>query len=486
VNKKARLITAVILALPAGWHIFTFVRIVASRIAYPSDLEWLEGAHLYQAVRLAEGLPVYAPPADGYLPLPYPPMYFAFVGVLGKLFGFDYWAGRLVGALFLSAACIAIGWVVWRHRVTKSSAFDASLALTAGAAVLAAYPLVDGFFDLVRTDTTAVSLCLLAAVGMTPRRRMKMDRTFAIGLLLTLSLFTKHTYAPIVGFMIAFSIVRDWRTGFWISTTTLVTSGIFWITLQVRSHGWFSTWLAVTGGHRIRSEEMAIAVRAILGFAPYLALLPVFVMILLVRKRLSAQSILWLGMLAMALPVCVLSYAKVSGAANNLIAVAMLVAPAGMLVARDLAQSVAPRTGVVLVGACAALYLALRIYDPSPFIPGNDAFERARALNAFIASLDGGVVMPERPFLPIRNGHHNPQLNAIGYADAGNSGMEGASYARDLDKSGAKWVILADPREEWLHEPTLQRYRYERDIDIRVTTIATRRSFPRFLYRRIE
>src|ERR1700755_2533072 len=47
---------------------------VALRIGYPWPLEWMEGASLQHAIRIARGLPIYAAPSAEFIPYVYPPL----------------------------------------------------------------------------------------------------------------------------------------------------------------------------------------------------------------------------------------------------------------------------------------------------------------------------------------------------------------------------------------------------------------------------
>src|ERR1700687_1325566 len=99
-----------VVLVPALWQIITIARVFWSRISYPMDLGWLEGALLYQAYRFMHGHPLSGPPARGFLPFCDPPLYHAVVGVVGWLFGLDYWTGRAVSiGCFVLACAVTAG-----------------------------------------------------------------------------------------------------------------------------------------------------------------------------------------------------------------------------------------------------------------------------------------------------------------------------------------------------------------------------------------
>ena len=68
----------------------------ARRLAYPYDLEWMEGTMLLHAQRLREGQPLYAPPSLAFVAFAYPPLQPALVALASAVFGLDYATGRAI------------------------------------------------------------------------------------------------------------------------------------------------------------------------------------------------------------------------------------------------------------------------------------------------------------------------------------------------------------------------------------------------------
>ena len=61
-----RTLAALVATLPGAWQVWTLVRMLAARFAYPFDIEWMEGSHLYHAYRILHGLYLYGDPARGF------------------------------------------------------------------------------------------------------------------------------------------------------------------------------------------------------------------------------------------------------------------------------------------------------------------------------------------------------------------------------------------------------------------------------------
>ena len=96
--------------------------LVARRIGYPYDLEWLEGATLWHAQRLLDGQPIYAPPSLDFVPHPYTPLYPWLLALLGRVFGVSYVVGRALSVAAFAGALV-VGWRFCRRlRVTRALA----------------------------------------------------------------------------------------------------------------------------------------------------------------------------------------------------------------------------------------------------------------------------------------------------------------------------------------------------------------------------
>src|SRR5437899_12451711 len=64
------------------------------RIAYPYDLEWMEGGMLCHALRLVHGEPIYAEPSARFVSFAYMPLYPAVLRALSPSFGLRYLPAR--------------------------------------------------------------------------------------------------------------------------------------------------------------------------------------------------------------------------------------------------------------------------------------------------------------------------------------------------------------------------------------------------------
>jgi hypothetical protein len=119
-----------------------------------------------------------------------------------------------------------------------------------------------------------------------------------------------------------------------------------------------------------------------------------------------------------------------------------------MFLTIDAARALArhPRVAAVvryLVYAGGAAFLVLRVYDTKPLIPSDDLWRRAKALNERVASMEGGVIVPRHPFIPIFNGHKTPQFSEMPYLDLWWAGFTQLKLGAYIDKSHARWALIS-------------------------------------------
>ncbi len=184
-----------------------------------------------------------------------------------------------------------------------------------------------------------------------------------------------------------------------------------------------------------------------LAASPLLVATPVLAGVLLWRGALRDETQLWLGMLVMAVPACLIPYLADGGWVNNLIAVAVLGWFVPLLLALDLLRLLQTRPAVaswMALGASAGLALLLwhGAHDPTQFVPGAERTRQAEEMHALVRSLDGDVLLPMYPFVVPRDGKTTPQPAIIPYLDAVNRGGVQVDIAQTMRDVHARWVIL--------------------------------------------
>ena len=134
------------LALPALYQIALLVEAIAGRVAYPYDLEWMEGGMLHHALRIRLGLGIYVPPSADFIPYLYTPLYPTLLALFGGATGPSYLLGRAVsiGGLVGIAGTALASLLGVAQRPLGPALAGAALALGLFAAC---YPFVEGWYD---------------------------------------------------------------------------------------------------------------------------------------------------------------------------------------------------------------------------------------------------------------------------------------------------------------------------------------------------
>jgi hypothetical protein len=211
-----------------------------ARLAYPYDLEWMEGGMLAHAWRVQQGLPIYDAPSAEWVPYVYPPLYSWVLAGVGSLVGLDYAAGRGLSLAATAAAALAAGWMAARGRGARS---DAIAGAVAAVTFLGTWRASGAFFDMVRPDALfvaltgwALALPVLAGAGI--------GAPIASGLLLTAAFAAKHNAAafglPLLGAWAARGGRRE--AGAFLGAS-LLPALAFVGAMQWSTDGWFLTYL---------------------------------------------------------------------------------------------------------------------------------------------------------------------------------------------------------------------------------------------------
>lgn len=171
------------LAAQAAWFLFYSWR----ALAFPYPLDYGEGPILQLARELAEGRSLY-PPIDRppYLVASYEPAYQLLCALGVRLFGVQFWFGRLVSVLSVVATAAAAGLVVWELTRQRRA------ALVAAGAILA-MPHVVVWGSFMRVDALALAF---AATGFWLFLR---GARAGAGLLFALGVFTRRTTVAALG-----------------------------------------------------------------------------------------------------------------------------------------------------------------------------------------------------------------------------------------------------------------------------------------------
>lgn len=151
--KNARLQAALFYAL-ATIPLAALFYVMFSRLAFPFEVEWMEGGMITHAARTLQGLPIYAEPRVDFVAYFYAPLYSYALAALSFL------TGGLSFALARGVSVAAtLGILGLLYTIGKREANAATGVLAAGL-YAAHFRMAGAFFDLARPDSFALFLLL--------------------------------------------------------------------------------------------------------------------------------------------------------------------------------------------------------------------------------------------------------------------------------------------------------------------------------------
>jgi hypothetical protein len=425
---------------------------VGRRLAYPYDLEWMEGGMLVHTLRLVQGEPIYAEPSARFVSFAYTPLYPIVLWLLAPAAGVGYLPARAV-----SAATFALALVV-AYAFVRRAGGSRAVALGAAAIPAAAFGPTGAWYDLARIDSLFLALTA-AAVAVGWWKRNAPAGPLAAGVLMTAAFFAKQTALPFAAALgLALLVARPRAAALYAATLAGLGAALLaWA--HVATGGWF--WTYVFGLHRhhpfaVVDAALVTPARLLLLLAPGLALFGVAP-----RRRtpdlLYAAWMALTGLVASALGAGTeWSYhnALIPGVYFAALAVAAAAATtedrrpglAPLLLAASVAC--APGGLLALAGrAAASPTLALPLgYDLRPFLPSPADRQRGDALVARLAAARGDVFVPDHSFYPHLAGKPT-HLHAMNIADLEAAGMR---VPRDLVEKmrGKEFALVVVDRED--------------------------------------
>jgi 4-amino-4-deoxy-L-arabinose transferase-like glycosyltransferase len=406
-------VTWLLLLLATG-AILLFVWVALNRLAYPFELEWMEGGMVDAVQRILDGQPLYAEPSLAFIAYIYTPLYFYVSAAVAAITGGGFLPLRMV-SFVASLGSLAILFLFAR-RLTGSTA----LALLAPGLFAATFRAAGAWFDVARVD--ALFLCLLLASVYTLYCARRWPLLALSALLMGLAFMTKQqalATGAAMGFycVVALPPRQKWL---WPTLYLAVIAGASWW-LNGQSDGWYLYYIVelprqqpfleamVSGFWRV--DMFAVAIAGVIGL--------VFLLHVWVtgrRKDWLFFSLFAASMVSMAW----ISRAKAGGYDNTLLpayaAVALLlplgVAPlASFTVRRPLPNVQTSLASIFVLLACVVQFLGLS-YNPVRQIPTAADRAAGEALLQTLATVDGEVFMPW-------HGHLNSRIGKRTWAQQG-------------------------------------------------------------------
>jgi len=137
------------------------LQVVAGRIHYPYELEWMEGGMLHQVLQVLHGEPLYSQPSLDFVPALYMPLYYYLSTISVLIVGENLFALRLVSFIAVLATC---GFIFFITKKITDTLLAAVLAILFYALM---FRHTGFWFDVARVDSlwtlllSAAFYCLL-------------------------------------------------------------------------------------------------------------------------------------------------------------------------------------------------------------------------------------------------------------------------------------------------------------------------------------
>ena len=489
----AAVLRGLVLVLSVG-YVVLYAALVCLRVAYPFELEWLEGACVDHVRTILAGEPLYAKPSLDFIPLTYTPGYFYLAAGLSRIIGAGFLPLRLI------SIAASIGLLAMLYRLASRETGSAHAGWLAAGCFAAMYGWTDGWLDLARVDSLFL-LLVFVAIYLLRWHASSTGAASLAGLLIAAAFLVKQT-GLIVGVPLAvYGLWRGWRIfAAYAGTLAIVVLGANAL-LQRAFDGWYSYYVfGVPAQHPLATEMLWGFWRFDLLRPLPLALVgsAVYVCWRLARSvtrhddrdaalfYLLAAAGLFGGALASRLHS--LSYVNVVLPAYAMLSLLFAIAvhdgaeaagaarpPAGDSSTTDRAGARVRRWAPSAIYAVALLQLVRLVYAPAALVPTEADVEAGRAFVRALAAMPGDVFVPYHGYLPAMAGKRT-HAHAVVIADVIRGGETAVEKGldeslRDALRTHRFTAVIAfdtpTPVERWL--PIGEHYR-------RAETIVDRRS----------
>ena len=440
----------------ALFFIAAYVFVVTKHLAYPYEIEWMEGGIVDAVHHILGPGRLYEAPTVAYTPFIYAPLYFWVGAAVSAAFGEGLFTLRLLsfgcslGATTLVAALV--------HKETRSALFS----FLAASCFLATYRVGIGFLDLARVD----SLCVLLLLGMVYVARWHPSRRgqLAAAALGALAFLTKQSAVFVVGALAFGQLAFERRRGLAFALGAPAFGAAVFLALNAFYGGWAYYYLFwIPRQHPSHWEEVYLFwADDLLHPLAVLALAALAYVALAEGKGRRVYGAALFGALVMGLQ----GRLHAGGWANVEIPLFALLAVTGSLGLHLFAERAAPGRGRALALAAVGAQLVMLAYDPRKFVPTIADRTAGDQLLESLRAVDGPVFLPAHGDLLVRAGKPPiAQEMAMNDVIGIGGGRPGAALRKELLESFKEQrydVLVLDT--EFLKREAEQSYKRKRDV----------------------
>lgn len=429
--------------------ISVFVAITTTRLTYPLELDYIEGAVMDHVVRLANGQPIYVEPSLEFVPLAYMPLFPALASLLARVFGPALWEPRLV--LLLSALGIA----ALTFGIVRKETGRWTFAAAAAGIYLGGLGIAGGHYDVARPDSLMLFLSLggLAVLRFTTTAR----GAVLAGLLLTLGFFTKQhaVWFALAGLL---HVVWNDRARLWpFAAALLLGCGGGYLLLSAWLGPWFSfyTWDVPSHWSHVSEGRLQryLGERLVGQTGPLL--LAVLAAAFVVDRPWRGRSGVWCAMGLGGLATGLMATLDPGAFKHTFLGTLLALAVLGPVLLQRLAARAAERELLPAprAQALACVVLALQflplVYEPGTQLPRAGAVQAHEAFVSRLAAIPGQVLVLRHGFWTWQAG------KGMGFHHLPLSDIERA-HGNRLERTDPDYLArLFEPLRSGEHRPTL-------------------------------
>lgn len=392
----------VVLLTGGSLFVIVYIVIAASRMMYPFELEWMEGAMLGQVERARAGTPLFVAPSMEYVPLIYTPLYYYIAAALSWVTGTSFFTLRLIS---FGASLGVFGLM---YKLVETETGDWRAGLTAVSMFAATFVIGGAWFDIGRNDSLFLFGCLAGAYAL--RRSDTLGAALIAGFCFALAAFTKQSALLVAAPVVLYLLLTDWKRSLaFVAPLALVFGGSTAV-LDAMSDGWYVYYTLEL------PREHAIVMDRIIGFwtDDMLGQLPIATLggLAYLGYRIARpRSGTWfLVALAAGLFAAAWSSRMHSGGIENVLIPAYFALSLLFVLGLHHASQggwgparFAPLRPAAL-HALAGLQFFLLVYNPAAQIPTSADRAAGEMLVSRLAEVDGPVWVPGQPYLAERAG----------------------------------------------------------------------------------
>ena len=397
-----------------------FMYCAVQRVAYPFEIEWLEGEMICHGLQLLQGLQVYGPPSSQFIAEIYPPVYYYVTAAVFKLAGsVSFPLLRLVSVMSLA------GILVLLYRSIRREEGSRATALLACGFFISFYEIHGPWYDVGRVDMLFLFFIVSGLYTLAyARNRLLGIATGAV--LLALACYTKQSGLYYLPFAFLYVLMQNWRHGLLFGAfSAALVMGMF-LAINAATDGWFATYALY---NPLRYTELLnkpieqIPFKMLFEFRDRIwpeiryeicNKLPVFFTLaagFLMHRILTLKKSSRVSIWEMTVLPAIISYFSIRphlGSEKNdfmyltlwgCMLLGLMLTRLGRLYKDDARQSLKTALYLLLAGQ-----LALQLYSPQKLVPAPGSAEKGGEIISMIRSMPGQVYLPYHPYYGIMAG----------------------------------------------------------------------------------